>query len=385
MTVPLLDLKAQYAALEAELNPVLAEIAASQHFIGGPNVSGFESEVGDYLGAADAIGCASGSDALMLALWSLGIGPGDEVITTAFTFFATAGAIARLGATPVFVDIEPGTFNIDPRAIEAAITERTVGIVPVHIFGVPADMGAISAIAAKHSLFVVEDAAQSIGATWEGRQTGTIGDAGCFSFFPSKNLGCWGDGGLVTSMRDDLAATVRKLRSHGNYPKKYYHQLVGCNSRLDALQAAILRVKLRHLDEWCAARRSHTAHYRSLIEQAGLGERVRFQTVPDNVVPVFHQVVVRVDERDRVFEGLKARGIGTAIYYPRALHQQECFESLGYKIGDLPVTEQATAEVLALPIFPELTASQREEVVDALVAELGVASGPGSERQVATP
>jgi len=371
MAVPLLDLKAQYRALKDELDPVITDVATTQYFIGGPNVTGFEDEVGAYLGATDAIGCASGSDALMLALWALDIGPGDEVITTAFTFFATAGAIARLGATPVFVDIEGGSFNIDPAAIEAAITPRTVGIVPVHVFGTPADMGAISGLASKHGLFVVEDAAQSIGATWEGRQTGTLGDAGCFSFFPSKNLGCWGDGGLVTSMRDDLAATVRKLRSHGNYPKKYYHQLVGCNSRLDALQAAILRVKLRHLSDWCEARRSHTAHYRSLVEQAGIGDRVTFQEVPGNVVPVFHQVVVRVDERDRVFEGLKSRGIGTAIYYPRALHQQECFEELGYSLGDLPVTEQATAEVLALPIFPELTAAQREEVVSALAAELG--------------
>jgi dTDP-4-amino-4,6-dideoxygalactose transaminase len=371
MGVPLLDLKAQYAALKDELDPVVADVANTQYFIGGPNVTAFEQEIGTHLGALDAIGCASGSDALMLALWALEIGPGDEVITTPFTFFATAGAIARLGATPVFVDIDAGSFNIDPRAIEAAITPRTVGILPVHIFGTPADMGAIGAIASKHGLFVVEDAAQSIGALWEGQQTGTIGDAGCFSFFPSKNLGCWGDGGLVTSMRQDIAATVRKLRSHGNHPKKYYHQLVGCNSRLDALQAAVLRVKLRHLEGWCSARRSHAAHYMKLVDAAGLGERVTFQQVPDNVEPVFHQVVVRVPERDRVLEGLKSRGIGAAVYYPRALHQQECFEHLGYSLGDLPVTEQATREVLALPIFPELTAAQREEVVAALAAELG--------------
>ena len=371
MGVPLLDLKAQYAALKDELDPVVEDVATTQYFIGGPNVASFEEEVGSYLGALDAIGCASGSDALMLALWALGVGPGDEVITTPFTFFATAGAIARLGANPVFVDIEAGTFNIDPAAIEAAITSRTVGILPVHIFGTPANMGAIQATAKRHGLFVVEDAAQSIGALWQGRQTGTIGDAGCFSFFPSKNLGCWGDGGLVTSMRDDLAATVRKLRSHGNYPKKYYHQLVGCNSRLDALQAAILRVKLKHLDDWCDARRSHAATYQRLVDEAGLSDRVVFQEIPQEVVPVYHQVVVRVPERDRVLEGLKSRGIGTAVYYPRALHQQECFEELGYSLGDLPVTERATDEVLALPIFPELSLSQQEEVVAALAAELG--------------
>ena len=370
MSVPLLDLKAQYAALQSELDPVIAEVMASQYFIGGPNVSAFEGEVGEYLGAKDAIGCASGSDALLLSLWALGIGPGDEVITTAFTFFATAGAIARLGATPVFADIEEGTFNLDPSAVEAAITPKTVGIIPVHLFGTPANMSAIGAIAERHGLFVVEDAAQSIGALYQGQQTGTIGDAGCFSFFPSKNLGCWGDGGLVTSMRDDVAATVRKLRSHGNYPKKYYHQLVGCNSRLDALQAAILRVKLRHLDDWCAARRGHAATYKRLVAEAGLSDQVRFQEVPEDVLPVYHQVVVRVPERDRVFEGIKDRGIGTAIYYPRALHQQECFEDLGYKLGDLPVTEKATSEVLALPIFPELRQEQQEQVVGALAAEI---------------
>jgi dTDP-4-amino-4,6-dideoxygalactose transaminase len=371
MGVPLLDLKAQYATLKHELDAVVGDIATSQYFIGGPNVSAFEEEVGAYLDSLDAIGCASGSDALMLALWALGIGPGDEVITTPFTFFATAGAIARLGATPVFVDIEAATFNIDPAAIEAAITPRTVGIIPVHLFGTPANMGAIKGIADRHGLFIVEDAAQSIGALWEGQQTGTIGDAGCFSFFPSKNLGCWGDGGLVTSMREDLAATVRKLRSHGNHPKKYYHQLVGCNSRLDALQAAILRVKLRHLDSWCEARRSHAATYQKLVHEAGLSDRVTFQEVPTNTLPVYHQVVVRVPERDRILEGLKARDIGTAVYYPRALHQQECFEHLGYTLGDLPVTERATDEVLALPIYPELTEEQQIEVVTALSAELG--------------
>jgi dTDP-4-amino-4,6-dideoxygalactose transaminase len=371
MPVPLLDLKGQYQALAAEFDAAVAGVVQSQHFIGGPNVAGFEQEVASFLGAEHAIGCASGSDALMLALWAKGVGPGDEVITTPFTFFATAGAVSRLGATPVFVDIEPGTFNIDPAAVEAAITERTVGMIPVHLFGVAADMDRLGAIAGKHGLFVIEDAAQSIGATLHGKQTGTIGDLGCFSFFPSKNLGAWGDGGLVTTMSDDLGTVVRQLRSHGNWPRKYMHVRVGCNSRLDALQAAVLRVKLRHLADWCAARRERVATYQALVAEAGLSDRVVFQQVPEGAEPVFHQCVVRVPGRDAVAAVLKERGVGHAIYYPRCLHLQECYADLGYTPGSIPVAEQATAEVLALPIFPELTGDQQREVVDALAAALG--------------
>lgn len=371
MPVPLLDLKPQYAALKDELDAAVAEVVSSQHFIMGPQVKAFEAEVGEWLGAEHAIGCASGTDALLLALWALGVGEGDEVITTAFTFFATAGAIARLGAKPVFVDIQADTFNIDPAAVEAAITPATKVILPVHIFGVPADMTALREIADRHGLKLVEDAAQSIGATWDGAQTGTLGTFGCFSFFPSKNLGCWGDGGLVTAMEQGPAEVVRQLRVHGNYPRKYYHARVGTNSRLDAIQAAVLRVKLRHLAGWGEARRRHVARYRTLVEQAGLADTVVFQTVPDAAVPVFHQCVVRVPERDATLQHLKDNGIGTAIYYPRPLHLQECFGYLGQGEGALPVTEEACSQVLALPIFPELTEAQQDEVVAALASRLG--------------
>ena len=370
MAVPLLDLKGQYASLKDEIDAAIAGVAESQYFINGPEVKAFQEEARVFLGASHAIGCASGSDALLLALWGLGVGPGDEVITTPFTFFATAGAVSRLGATPVFVDIEPGTFNIDPAAIEAAVTDKTVGIIPVHLFGVSADMTAIGALAQRYGLFVVEDAAQSIGATWRGAQTGTLGDAGCFSFFPSKNLGAWGDGGMVTTMRDDLATTVGRLAKHGNFPRKYMHAIVGCNSRLDALQAAILRVKLRHLADWCEARRERVGRYRALVAEAGLGDRVTFQEVPDEAVAVFHQCVVRVPNRDDVAALFKERGVGHAIYYPLCLHLQECYAGLEYAPGSIPHAERATEEVLALPIYPELTEAQQAEVVGTLAAAL---------------
>ena len=371
MSVPLLDLKPQYAALKDELDAAVARVATSQHFIMGPEVAGFEEEVAQFLGARRAVTCASGSDALLLALWALEIGAGDEVITTPFTFFATAGAVSRLGATPVFVDIDDATMNIDAAAIEAAVTPRTRAIIPVHIFGLPADMDAIGEVARRHGLTVIEDAAQSIGATWRGAQTGTIGDFGCFSFFPSKNLGCWGDGGLVTAMDDDLAEVVKQLRVHGNYPKKYFHKRVGMNSRLDALQAAVLRVKLPHLEAWSAARREHVAGYVGRIAYRGLEDRVRFQHVPDPAVPVYHQCVVRVADRDAVMGHLKQRGIGCAIYYPRPLHLQECFADLGQQEGSMPVAEQACREALALPIFPELTEAMKDDVVSALAEALG--------------
>ena len=371
MAVPLLDLKGQYASIKDEIDAAIAGVAESQYFINGPQVKAFQEEAQAFLGANHAIGCASGSDALLLALWALGAGPGDEVITTPFTFFATAGAISRLGATPVFVDIEPGTFNIDPDAIEAAIGPRTVGVLPVHLYGVSADMDRIGAIARHHGLFVVEDAAQSIGATWGGRQTGTMGDAAGFSFFPSKNLGAWGDGGMVTSMNEELASTVSKLAKHGNYPRKYMHQIVGCNSRLDALQAAILRVKLRHLGDWCDARRARAATYQTLVQERGLGDRVTFQEVPEQAVPVYHQCVIRVPGRDDVAAVFKERGIGHAVYYPLCLHLQECYASLEHAVGSMPVAEQATEEALALPIYPELTEAQQVEVIDTLADALG--------------
>ena len=366
MTIPLLDLSLQHAALREETDAAVSRVTASQRFIGGEEVSSFEAEVAALLGAQAAIGCASGSDALLLALWALGIGPGDEVITTPFTFFATAGAVCRLGAIPVFADIQPGTFNIAPEAVEAAISERTRAVLPVHLFGVPADMSALTLLAEGHGLAVVEDAAQSIGATLHGAQTGSIGDLGCFSFFPSKNLGAWGDGGMVTTRRPELGEEVRCLRSHGSYPRKYFHSKVGCNSRLDALQAAILRVKLRHLPGWNEARRARVASYKALTRDHGIGEHVAFQTVPEGAVPVYHQCVVRVPHRDELQAHLKERGISTAVYYPRPLHLQECFAHLGYQAGQLPQAERACDEVLALPIFPEITEAQQQQVVSAM-------------------
>jgi dTDP-4-amino-4,6-dideoxygalactose transaminase len=370
MAVPLLDLKAQYASLKDEIDAAVRGVAESQYFIHGPEVKAFQEEAKAFLGADHAIGCASGSDALLLALWALEVGPGDEVITTPFTFFATAGAISRLGATPVFVDIEPGTFNIDPDAIADAISPRTVGLLPVHLYGVSADMDRIGAVAKRHGLFVVEDAAQSIGASWKGAQTGTMGDAAGFSFFPSKNLGAWGDGGMVTTMREDLAATVTKLAKHGSHPRKYMHPIVGCNSRLDALQAAILRVKLRYLESWCEARRQRAARYQRLVAEAGLQDRVTFQEVPEEAVPVYHQCVVRVPRRDHVAAVFQERGVGHAIYYPKCLHRQECYASLGYEVGSMPQSERAADEVLAFPIYPELTEAQQAEVIDTLVEAL---------------
>jgi dTDP-4-amino-4,6-dideoxygalactose transaminase len=371
MGVPLLDLKAQYASLKDEIDAAVAGVAESQYFINGPQVTAFQQEIAAWMGVEHAIGCASGSDALLLALWALDVKPGDEVITTPFTFFATAGAVSRLGGVPVFVDIEPGTLNIDPDAIEAAITPRTVGLLPVHLFGVCADMDRIGAIAARHGLWVIEDAAQAIGATWAGRQAGTMGDAAAFSFFPSKNLGAWGDGGLVTTTRADLATTVSRLRSHGNHPKKYHHAIIGCNSRLDALQAAILRVKLPHLSRWNAARRVALMRYQALVADRGLEDLVRFQEVPDAADPIVHQCVVRLPRRDEAETFLNARGIGNAVYYPLALHRQACYADLGYAEGSMPVSERATAEVLGLPIYPELSEDQQVEVVDALAEFLG--------------
>jgi dTDP-4-amino-4,6-dideoxygalactose transaminase len=370
MPVPLLDLTLQYESLREPLDAAIRRVAQSQHFIGGPEVSGLEREIGEWLGVRHAIACASGSDALLLALWARGIGPGDEVITTPFTFFATAGAVVRLGATPVFVDVDPRTWNIDTARIGGAVTPRTRAIIPVHLFGTPADMGGVLAAAERHRLFVLEDAAQSIGARWLGRQTGTLGHAAAFSFFPSKNLGAWGDAGLVTTDDETLAEAMLRLRSHGAHPRKYFHQVVGCNSRLDALQAAILRAKLPHLDAWNEARRRRAARYHELARERGIDGKLRFQAVPREAVPVYHQVVVRLPRRDDALRFLESRGIGTAVYYPRPLHLQECFAALGHGAGDFPESERAAEEALALPIFPELTEAQQREVMDALAAFL---------------
>jgi dTDP-4-amino-4,6-dideoxygalactose transaminase len=360
-----LDLKAQYATIKDELRQAVDSVFESQHFILGEEVQRLEEELAKYVGVPAAVGCASGSDALYLALLALKIGPGDEVITTPFTFVATAGAIARTGAKPVFVDILPDSFNIDPAAIAAAITERTKAIIPVHLFGLAADLKSILALAEEHHLAVIEDAAQSIGATYHGRQTGSFGLFGCFSFFPSKNLGCAGDGGLVTTTDAELADRLKLLRAHGSR-RKYHYEIIGTNSRLDALQAAILRVKLKHLDAWAKARQRHAASYRVLFADYGLNDRVIAPTCPTHSTHVYNQFVVRVAQREALRNHLQQHGIPTDVYYPSPLHLQPAFEYLGYREGSFPVSEHAAKEVLALPVYPELTEQDQDRIVSTI-------------------
>jgi dTDP-4-amino-4,6-dideoxygalactose transaminase len=366
MKVPLLDLQAQYAALKDELNEAVRRVMDSQAFIMGPDVAALEIEVARYTQARHAIACASGSDALLLALMALDVKPGDEIITTPYSFFATAAAITRLGARPTFVDIAPDTYNIDVAKIEAAITERTRAILPVHLYGQCAEMSDLMEIGNRHSLPIIEDAAQAIGAEDEGRQAGAIGAIGCFSFYPSKNLGGAGDGGMLTTNDDALAERLRLLRVHGSHVK-YYHSVVGVNSRLDSLQAAILRVKLPHLDEWSEARAANAARYNQLFEDAGLLEEVGLPRVRERVRHIFNQYIIRAGERrDALFQHLKERDIGTDIYYPVPLHLQACFADLGYRAGDFPEAERAARETLALPIYPELTFEQQSYVVETI-------------------
>jgi len=370
MNVPLLDLKAQYQSIKAEIDEAVTAVFASQHFILGPQVTACEQAIAEYSQCAFAVGVSSGTDALLIALMAENIGPGDEVITTPYTFFATAGSIARTGATPVFVDIDPKTYNINPALIEARITPKTRAIIPVHLYGQMADMDSILSIAQKHNLVVIEDAAQAIGAAHQGHRAGSVGHYGCFSFFPSKNLGGAGDGGMVVTNDPGRAERLKVLRAHGSKPK-YYHSLIGGNFRLDALQAAVVLVKLRHLDDWTAARQANAKRYDNLLTQAGL------TTGPDPVVlptivaerHIFNQYVIRVPSatsRDQVQAHLKEQGIGTEVYYPVPLHLQECFSHLGYKPGDMPESERAASETLALPVYPELTPTQAEYVVKKL-------------------
>jgi dTDP-4-amino-4,6-dideoxygalactose transaminase len=357
-----LDLKAQFATIQNEVMAAVTRVMESQHFILGNEVRAFEEEIAAMLGAKHAVACASGSDALLLALMASGIGSGDEVITTPFTFIATGGAIARAGAKPVFVDIDPASFNIDPEKIGLATTGRTKAIMPVHLFGQAAAMDAICEFARARGIAVIEDAAQAIKATFRGQLAGTMGTYGCFSFFPSKNLGGAGDGGLVTTEDATLAERLRVIRVHGS-KKKYHHEVLGTNSRLDALQAAILRAKLGHLEAWTSAREERADRYRSLFAAENLGEKVVLPARPaDGSRHVYNQFSIRCRQRDDLREFLRVKGIPTEIYYPLPLHLQPAFSYLGYELGDFPQAEAASLEVLALPVFPELKESQQQAV-----------------------
>lgn len=364
--IPMVDLRAQYASIREEIRAAIDAVLDSQQFILGSQVKAFEEEIARYCSRRFGVGVASGTDALILALRASGIGPGDEVIVPSFSFIATADSVSLLGATPVFADIEPHTFNIDPAKITARITPRTRAIIPVHLFGQPADMDPILELARQHKLKIVEDNAQAIGATYKGRKTASLGDVGCISFFPSKNLGAYGDGGMIVTHSEDLYRRLRSLRSHGS-TKKYFSEEQGWNSRLDEIQAAVVRVELRYLDEWNARRRANASRYDALL-----------RNIPDLVLPavaswgehVFHQYTVRVPRRDGVQKFLADRGIASTVYYPTPIHLQPIYAALGYRPGDLPETERAAAEVLSLPMYPELTAGQMERVAEAVRSAL---------------
>ncbi len=369
LEVPLFDTQRQHAELRDELLAALTRVCDSGRYILGPDCADLEKSLAAYCRVPHALGCASGSDALLLALMACDVGPGDEVIMPSYTFFATAGAAWRLGARPVFVDIDPLTYNIAPALIEAAVTPRSKAIIPVHLYGQCAEMAPIMAVAKKHGLTVIEDACQAIGAEYHGQRAGAIGDIGCFSFYPTKNLGGAGDGGLLTCKSNDFADKMRILRVHGER-QRYHHQLVGFNSRLDSLQAASLNVKLPHLDRWTTRRAANAARYHELFERAGLHEQIQLPTEAPHGRHVWNQYVIRVPggRRDALREHLSARKIGTQIYYPVPLHLQECFTSLGIGPGSLPETERAAKETLALPIFPELTAEEQHAVVTAIAS-----------------
>jgi len=365
MEVPLLDLKAQYKTIKSEVLAGISEVLDSQVCIGGPKVQELEKRIAAVSECRFAVGVSSGTDALLNCLMSLNIGPGDEVITTPFTFFATVGCIARVGATPVFVDIDPKTYNIDPAQIETAVTRRTRAIMPVHLFGQMADMDPIMGIASRYNLAVVEDAAQSITSTYKGRKAGSVGTAGCFSFFPSKNLGGIGDGGMVVTNDEALYKRLVLMRNHGMEPK-YYHKFVGANFRLDPIQAAALLVKLPHLDEWSEARRRNAAYYTERFT----GTAVQTPDVNPDCVTIYNQYCIRVPRRDEVVAHLKANKIGCEIYYPVPAHKQECFSYLGYGEGDFPQSEKAADEIMALPVYPELTDEMKDAVVDCILTFL---------------
>jgi dTDP-4-amino-4,6-dideoxygalactose transaminase len=369
MQVPLLDLRAQYEPLKAEILAEITKVADAQALILGPEVERLERSIAEYCGARHALGVSSGTDAQLVLLMALGIGPGDEVLTTPYTFFATAGCVARLGAKPVFADIDPATYNISIPAVEAALAKnpRIKAIIPVHLFGCCADMGALVELGRRHGIPVLEDAAQALGSQHPLGGAGAIGEAGWFSFYPTKNLGAFGDAGMVVCRDAALAARIKSLRNHGMEPR-YYHKWIGGNFRLDAIQAAVLNVKLPHLDGWSAGRRARAAFYRTEFAQAGLTGTVTLPVEPWSASGlanhhIYNQFVIRAPTRDALREHLQARGIGAEIYYPVSLHQQECFRDLGYQEGDFPESERAARETLALPIFPELTEEQQRYVV----------------------
>jgi len=367
MKVPFLDLKAQYQKIKRDIDQAISEVVSEQHFILGPKVEALEETIAAYSAARYGIGVASGSDALALSLLALGIGSGDEVITTPFTFFATAGSVSKVGAKPVFVDIDPKTYNLDPSKIEERITSSTKAVMPVHLFGQCADMEPIKELARRHDLWIIEDAAQAIGSDYTRdsappQRAGSIGDVGCFSFYPSKNLGGFGDGGMVTTNDEELAQRLKLLRVHGA-SSKYYYQSIGVNSRLDALQAAVLLAKFRFLEKWTNKRRENAAYYDQLFEKSdhqSLG--IELPHVQYNNRHIYNQYVIRVPKRDELREFLTQEGIGTDVYYPLPLHLQECYRDLGYKEGEFPHAEKAARDTLALPIYPELTREQQEYV-----------------------
>jgi len=369
--VPLCDLQTQYQSLRSQLEQAISRVLASGQVIQGPEVAALEEEVGRYCGAGHAVGCSSGTDALLLALQALDVGPGDEVILPTFTFFSTAGAVCRLGARPVFTDIDTATFNLDPLQVENKITSRTRAIIAVHLFGQCADMAALWDISERHDVPIIEDAAQAFGAEYQGKRTGTLGAIGCFSFYPSKILGTYGDAGMVVTSDPDWARRMACLRVHG-MEVKYEHRYIGWNARLDALQAAMLRVKLAHVEHWIEARQAAARRYDALIDEQHLSHFLERPAIAPERRHVFNQYVVRVapDQRDALVGHLKKERIGCEIYYPIPLHRQDCLRYLGHRAGEFPTSEQACGEVLALPMYPEMTGEQQQRVVQSCAAFL---------------
>lgn len=361
--IPILDSKRQYEKIGKEVEQEVLDVLRSGSYILGKHNKALETELAEYIGVKHTVTLNSGTDALYLALRALDVGPGDEVITVAFTFVATAEAVGLCGATPVFVDIDPNTFNIDVEKIENAITPKTKVILPVHLYGQPCDMDVIMEIARKHDLFVVEDACQAIGATYKGKMVGTFGDAGCFSFYPTKNLGAMGDGGLLTTNSQSIKDRVTILRNHGS-AVRYYHDEIGINSRLDEVQAAILRVKLKHIDEWNKKRRENAYRYNELLSKYS---EIQTPIELDDTYCVYHQYTVKIPNRDNIHKMLQENGVGAMLYYPVPLHLQNVYKSLGYAKGSLPVTEKNTELVISLPMFPELTADEQKTVVNTLI------------------